>query len=611
MNLLNPGALAWAALALPIIGLYVLRIRRRRQQVPTLMFWDRIFEETAPRSLWRRLRHWISLLAQLSILALLVAALSDPVSSGTSNQPKHWVLIMDQSASMSATDGEPTRFDKAKRLASRVIRGMRSQDEATIIAAGASVTIACGRTHHQPTLHEAIDGLAVQAVSVNLKRALRLAKSSGSQVEGRHIVLITDGPGAALVQDETNHDKIQVYQCGRNGSNVAITGFAVRQRLDNPLELQGMLRVANFGDEPVKTEIALTRDELLMDVILMDLAPGQESVKTFEQLHDGGRVLRAELKADDALALDNVAFAVLPEIREKHVVLVSPGNIFLRSVLEAHPWMRVSVIPSPNSSELTQSADLMIYDGVVPDKMPDVPALFIHPNRESPLWRIGSEIESPIISDVEDDAPLLRHVHLRNCTFHRARTIITKRPAQILVSSFEHPLLMQWIDQGPRIILLALDIDVAASDLPWRTAFPILMQNVLNDLSGIANDPVSAYPTGQVVSLQWPTEASEAKDEQGRLVPTQIERDELQIGPVTHVGLVTVKGSTRETILAFNLANFDESNIRSAMGEQSHDTEEMWATIPGSNLPWWVMLVIATIGLSTLEWGLHQRRKID
>ena len=57
MRLLNPMGLAWAAIALPIIGLYILRIRRRRQLVPTLMFWDQIFQDTAPRSLWRRLRH--------------------------------------------------------------------------------------------------------------------------------------------------------------------------------------------------------------------------------------------------------------------------------------------------------------------------------------------------------------------------------------------------------------------------------------------------------------------------------------------------------------------------------------------------------------------------
>jgi len=78
MNLLNPAGLIWATVAIPIIALFVLRIRRRRQTVPTLMFWEQIFEEATPRSLWRRLRHWASLLMQLLLLVPLACAVADP-----------------------------------------------------------------------------------------------------------------------------------------------------------------------------------------------------------------------------------------------------------------------------------------------------------------------------------------------------------------------------------------------------------------------------------------------------------------------------------------------------------------------------------------------------
>src|SRR5678810_169430 len=133
MIFLHPIALAWAAVAIPIIGLYILRIRRRRQEVPTQIFWNQIFQDSAPRSLWRRLRHWLSLLAQLAFMLMLVLALADPISTGQSRRPVHYLLVLDQSASMRAKDGSPTRFDQAKQIAAGTIRGMRDQDQATII----------------------------------------------------------------------------------------------------------------------------------------------------------------------------------------------------------------------------------------------------------------------------------------------------------------------------------------------------------------------------------------------------------------------------------------------------------------------------------------------
>ena len=36
---------------------YILKIRLRRVPVSTLLFWEQIFEEKKPRSLWQRLRH--------------------------------------------------------------------------------------------------------------------------------------------------------------------------------------------------------------------------------------------------------------------------------------------------------------------------------------------------------------------------------------------------------------------------------------------------------------------------------------------------------------------------------------------------------------------------
>ena len=152
MNLVNPAALLLAGLAVPIVVFYILKIRLRRVPVSTLLFWQQIFEEKKPRSLWQRLRHLLSLLLQLAFLALLVFALADPIFRWQQARARRLVLVVDNSASMNASDVLPSRLEAAKAEGRRLIDGMRLGDELAIIAAGPQPRVACGPTDHQRTL---------------------------------------------------------------------------------------------------------------------------------------------------------------------------------------------------------------------------------------------------------------------------------------------------------------------------------------------------------------------------------------------------------------------------------------------------------------------------
>jgi hypothetical protein len=607
--------LFWAAVALPIIALYILKIRRRRQMVPTLMFWDQIFQDTAPRSLWRRLRHWLSLLMQLAMVLLLTLALADLVYSSESNRPKHWILILDQSASMQATDGRPTRLDEIKEIAHGVIRSMRVRDQATLIAAGTQPTIVCGRTYHQPTLHKAVEGLRSIDAPSRLPEGLRLAESvEVADEEDRCIVLLTDG-GGELQVGEGLSDSVLVYRSGGRSDNVAITAFAVRPRADNPLELQGMLRAANFSDTETDVEIQLTRDGDIVDAISMKLGAGEEDLRTFQLVHSAGHILQAELSHSDMLTVDNRAKAILPPIQKKQVVLVSKGNLFLECVLAAHPWMEVQRVSPNDYPSLEEKADILVFDEFVPDRLPIKPCLFVHPLTDSDLWSIGEELKNPLVSNISegDESKLLHHVNIENVTFRRARSVkvnsISKGECKTLISSFENPLLVRWSAASPAVVLLSVDIN--QSDLPWRTAFPILAQNTLNYLAGQIAEPVSAYFTGQTASLHVRAKHADATDAYGKAVPVVIEDHRLMVGPVSTTGLVKVKADESTIDLAFNLTDKSESDIRQTPASESKNTNRLPLSASTWSWPWWVILVMVAIGFSTVEWCLHQRRQID
>jgi hypothetical protein len=56
MSLAAPLALAWAALTVPIVIFYILKIRLRQVSVSTTIFWRQIYDEKRPRSLWQIIR---------------------------------------------------------------------------------------------------------------------------------------------------------------------------------------------------------------------------------------------------------------------------------------------------------------------------------------------------------------------------------------------------------------------------------------------------------------------------------------------------------------------------------------------------------------------------
>src|SRR5437588_7546542 len=98
---------AWAVLAgvpVGIIALYFLKLRRRPIQVPSTLLWRRSLEDLHVNSLFQRLRKNLLLFLQLLAVILVMLTLAGPRIRGSSSQGERFVLAIDNSASMSASD---------------------------------------------------------------------------------------------------------------------------------------------------------------------------------------------------------------------------------------------------------------------------------------------------------------------------------------------------------------------------------------------------------------------------------------------------------------------------------------------------------------------------
>ena len=115
---------AWLFFALippAIIALYFLKLRLAPLVVPSTYLWIRPIEDLHVNSLWQRLQNNVLLYLQLLVVALLFLALLRPGCRSESQLGQRSILLIDHSASMSATDEGPNRLTVAKQKALKLV----------------------------------------------------------------------------------------------------------------------------------------------------------------------------------------------------------------------------------------------------------------------------------------------------------------------------------------------------------------------------------------------------------------------------------------------------------------------------------------------------------
>ncbi len=708
MQLASPISLFWLTLAIPIVAFYVLKIRMRRVPVSTVMFWHQIFEEKKPRSIWQRLRHLISLLLQLAFLGLLVIAVADPFFASERLHARRVVLIVDNSASMQAQTGRVTRLEAAKQRGERLISGLRVRDQMAIISAGTVPRIATGLTHHQRTLTEALDGIAPTDGPTEVERAVTLARRLLMNHDNGQIVVLSDGCFATATQLATAENKassmspdrsptkdvrvplskrnaqsdaesaaiaegddqksvspnVQLHIVGEPVDNLGITQFQIRRSLVDVIGYQVLVEVTSFSERPTECRLEMTLDENLVDVIPLRLEPGERQRQIFEHTSSTGGQMIAQLDFDDGLATDNRATAILPKREPQPVVLVTEGNLFLQSALAAIPLVRLETV-TELPDEVPRDA-ILFFDGKSPEQLPNGNVFVVEPTAPSNFWKLGNQIDAPIVTEQESDSELMTHVQLENVVMPTARRFDMQCEHQVLARSIGGDPLYAAIDHADGKVLI-LSVDLKKGDLPLRTAFPIMVMNAIRWFRGERAELQQAVPTGAIVechlgattkgipaTLESPTFSSDRAERFVLRRPDGTDQvlpnvDRLTLGPLDQVGVwqvrtthglakqpsssdrsrraVTVAGnraeiagdrsSTRagldsrsETVVQYacNLANAAESDLRPAA-----TFAQPPATYGGifGGRPIWFYLIGLAFALTTLEWFLYQRRWIS
>ncbi|HEY5374243.1 MAG TPA: BatA domain-containing protein, partial [Polyangiaceae bacterium] len=104
IELKAPSGLWLLGLLVPLVLLYVLKIRRQRVTVSSTWLWAAAARDLAAKSPFKRLVPQLPLLLELLALSLLALALSRPASRAGHIAGEHVAIVVDTSASMAALE---------------------------------------------------------------------------------------------------------------------------------------------------------------------------------------------------------------------------------------------------------------------------------------------------------------------------------------------------------------------------------------------------------------------------------------------------------------------------------------------------------------------------
>lgn len=509
MNLLMPLGLA-ALAAIPLIILFHMRhTTPPRRPVSSLRFWEAANPRPAEERRLRRPPLSLPLLLQIAAVLLLALALARPVTAERlaalatelRAEPKHLILLLDGSTSMSAavsseeTTRTQSRWETARAEALNRLAALREGDVATVILMGTRpVTLTATDSSSLISLRERLATLPQPGGRANLDAALTLAGDLLLPNLERQVVVISDAaatvdPGVVAGVDAPVELLVAGGDPGGERTNAAVIDIAARPSADGLGTIGVYGSVVNFGPEPITAPVVLQGDGL--DIgranVALDANGGTESLSW--TLPPGISELTLRLDVPDALPGDNTARLLLggenqPSISPR-ILLVTDLPGALARALSAIENVELAIEPSDNLAAITAGDyDLVVFDRTAPPletvaRLSSV-SLWIAPPVGGPFETTGSVID-PRVTRLRAGDPLLEGVDLAGVTFGPTPVFVPSPGDEEIVGADESPLLYRTEANGQPALVLTVDPE--ASNLPKRVAFPVLMANLIAELA--------------------------------------------------------------------------------------------------------------------------------
>lgn len=584
MEFLNPAAL-YAFFLLPLLLIPYLIKRRPRRLVFSSLLFLRDLSTAASGRPWGKLYLPPIFFLQLLLLVLLILALAEPVLSV---RPLKVAVILDNSASMQALEGEKSRFELAREQARDLLRGFSSKAQVDLYLTVPRVE-RVGREALAPGEASALIGTL---------RPYDLGEppdSYGEELSGlakamsyERIFLLTDHPVRG--QDGV----IQTLSIGRSKENLAITSFQITRPSFASTQLEARVEVTSFSSKEERVKLLLKGGGKILSARTETVAPRKSVASSFEgfPLYPA---YEAEIEVRDALALDNHRVAIPPASRGLEILGISPRPESLDS-LRSIPGLNLKAIP-PEAYEKNRSRghSVEIFHFSAPAILPQKHALFVLPPKDNPLVAVGGALSRPLISGWREPHRLTRYINFALFRPSYARSLKALSFGEAVIQSPEGAIAIGLEQQGFRYLVLGFD------PFPYlgRENLPISIFT-LNLLDWFYEGPDgSSTGTGEPLRLRAPTKGGILVTPRREKFPLDQEQESFSL--TFFQGIYEVNRGEEKEVLAVNLQDARESDLTNPAPIQLR--EEPAAS--GSRsffFTLWPYLLLLSILLLFVEW---------
>lgn len=522
MPLTTPLALLGLLFVPLVVAMYLLKLRREPTVVPSTLLWQRLVADVEANAPWQKLRRSLLFLLQLLLVVVLVMLAARPFLERPAGLAGDIVLVVDTSASMAATDVPPNRLGAAKQAALEALRELPAGGKVSVIEAGRTARIVAAGSTDLGRVRQAIESIEVTSAPGDLGDALELASELAAQSGDAEVLVATDA-ALATIPTTSVDAPVRVLRVGDeiNGTrNQAIVALAVRTAPSN-VTRSVFVSVANmdlaaaqrrlevWGDGNLLEARDVTMDaqqkaDVIIDDVDIDVAVIEVRLVARERTADGA--------APDQLTVDDRAWAVVPPVRERNILIVGEGDPYLETALAYLPNVNLfglepSRYPAGAVRPDGTDWDLIIFEAFVPTTPPTVPTLVIAPPRSSAIVEVTGTLTNPGIATLSADEPVLRYVDLTTTHIAEAKRLELPEWARTIIPGPRSaPLLLAGVRAGVPTAVLAFEPRL--SDLPLQVAFPILVANLTGELLGGSAAPLEAVEPGDPVTLPLPAGAT-------------------------------------------------------------------------------------------------------
>jgi len=517
MPFANPLALLGFSSLIPIIILYLIKPKPRDIKIPSLMFiLDMERKEQRYQTMLKKIVRDPLMIMQLLFLILLTLAMASPYYVAKETvRADHTAIILDASASMQAE--HPSRFDRARDVATRFVSGKTS----IILAKNVPVVALQEGSRSDATV--ALQHLKPCATTANIGDAILLAKSIIGAEKGAIVVISdfsnidSDSIAASKMLANAAGIDVTYKQVGHDADNIGITYGKLERKGDG---YGYTCNIKNYIDSKKTIPIKISRNgkKILSDSLT--IAPHSNELFALSDLKPGATVVA--LQSGDSLAVDDRAYIAIPDVQKRRILFISenknpPAKIALSSLPDTEcTIVKPPVLPSFDDYDLVVIG-YITKDSLLPGTFNDL-ASFVGSGRSlvvlasDDLGKIDTDNLLPVsISGMKGPTVLKTMIptaFTKDIAFEDVsvnKHLISKsidESIAVVVADDESPVLAYRKSGAGTVVYSGFgEGDPAWNDFHTRVDYPIFWRQIVDWMSGVREIDEYNVRTGRMYPL--------------------------------------------------------------------------------------------------------------